>query len=239
MKVKLTPLSILSFFSLVFLIHEIHDWAHFFTAASFCGCLGNRAFDSWTPCTLCTSSTGGLALAALAGPFVNGLLLWIGWLMMHPDNSPEKQSAGYSLVFATLPFFQIMAALAGGGDVSSALRLLFQRQSGSHHHYAAAAGLLIVLILCIPPLIRAFMLVGGWISRLVFFAFFLVLPGMVDYWLVGKEFNKLLANGFLSHQMLRGGAQLFLFVWLAVVLAVYLLTRKSQRTILEYKDAIV
>jgi len=239
MKVKLTPLSILSFFSLVFLIHEIHDWAHFLTAASFCGCLGNRAFDLWAPCTLCNSSTGGLALATLAGPLVNTIILWSGWMMMHPDNSPEKQSVGYCMVFAALPLPRIMAALVGGGDETWALRQLFQRGPSSNHHFVAGAGLVIILVLCVPPLIRAFMVVAGWIQRIVFFALFLVLPGMVDHWLVGKELNKLMAEGFLSHQILRGGAQLFLFVWLAFVLTLYLLTRKSLRSVLEYKEASV
>jgi len=239
MKVKLTPLSVLSFFCLVFLIHEVHDWAHFLTGASFCGCLGNRAFDYWAPCTLCNSSTGGLALATLAGPLVNTLILWGGWMMMHPDNPPEKQSVGYCMVFAALPLPRIMAALVGGGDDTWALRQLFQRSPGSHHHFVAGAGLLIVVVLCLPPLIRAFMLVAGWIQRIFWFLVFLVLPGMVDHWLVGKELNRLMADGFLSHQILRGGAQLFLFVWLAVVLTLYLLTMKSLRSVLEYKEASV
>jgi hypothetical protein len=241
MKVKLTPLSVLTFFCLVFLIHEIHDWAHFLTAASFCGCLGNRAFDYWAPCPLCNSSTGGLALATLAGPLVNYIILWSGWMMMHPDNSPEKQSVGYSMVFAALPLPRIMAALVGGGDETWALRQLFQRTpgGGGNHHFIAGAGLAIVLVLCLPPLIRAFMLVAGWIQRIAFFAVFLVLPGMVDHWLVGKELNALMAKGFLSHQLLRGGAQSLLFVWLAVILILYLLTKKSLRSVLEYKEASV
>jgi len=239
MKVKLTPLSFLSFFCLVFLIHELHDWAHFLTAASFCGCLGNRAFDSWTPCVLCNASTGGLALATLAGPLVNTFILWSGWMMMHPDNPPEKQSVGYCMVFAALPLPRIMAALGGGGDDTFALRQLFQRSTGSHHHFIAGAGLLIVVVLCLPPLIRAFMLVAGWIQRIVFFVLFLVLPGMVDHWLVHDQLNLLMAKGFLSHHILRGGTQLFPFVWLAVVLVLYLLSMKSLRSVLEYKEASV
>jgi hypothetical protein len=239
MKVKLTPLSIFTFFCLVFLIHELHDWAHFLTAASFCGCLGNRAFDSWTPCTLCNASTGGLALATLAGPFVNYFVLWSGWMIMHPDNPPEKQSVGFSMVFAALPLPRILAALVGGGDETGALRQLFQRSPTNHHHYIAGAGLLIVLVLSLPPLVRAFMLTAGWFHRIFFFAAFLVLPWLLDQWLVGKELNRLLADGFLSHQILRGGARLFVFVWLAVLAICYLLTRKTLRTILEYKEAIV
>lgn len=239
MKVKLTPLSVLSFFCLVFLIHEIHDWAHFLSAASSCGCLGNRAFDSWTPCTRCNASTGGMALATLAGPVVNTIILWGGWLMMHPDNPPEKQSVGFSMVFAALPLPRIMAAISGGGDETVAFRQLFQHANGSNHYIVAGAGLMIVLALCLPPLIRAFMLVAGWIQRIVVLLVFLVLPMFVDNWLVGKELNKLMANGFLSHEILRGGTRLFPFVWLAVLVILYMVTMKRHETILEYKEASV
>jgi len=239
MKIKLTPVSFLSFFLLVFLIHEFHDWAHFIISASFCGCLGNRAFDFWSTCPICASSTGGLALAILAGPLVNYIVIWTGWGMMHPDNSPERQSMGFSLVFAALPFPRIMGALAGGGDETSALRFLFQRPDKSNHYVIAGAGLLIVTALCLPALIRAFMLIAGWLQRIFWFFAFLVLPGLVDHWLVSGELNRLRINGFLSRQLLRGGTQLIVFVWLAVILVLYLLTRKSLQTLLEYKEPTV
>jgi len=48
-----------------------------------------------------------------------------------------------------------------------------------------------------------------------------------------------MAKGFLSHHILRGGTQLFPFVWLAVVLILYLLSMKSLRSVLVYKEASV
>jgi hypothetical protein len=146
---------------------------------------------------------------------------------------------GYSLVFAALPFPRIMGALAGGGDETSAFRHLFQRPDGSNHYIVAGAGLLIVVVLCLPALVRAFMLIAGWGGRIFWFLAFLVLPGLVDHWLVSGELNKLKAKGFLANQMLRGGAQLFVFVWLAVILILYLLTRKSLQTVMEYKEPSV
>jgi len=236
MKVKLTPSYVLGFFSLVFLIHEIHDWAHFILSATYCGCLGNRAFDSWSVCTTCVTSSSALALSTLVGPLVNYIMIWSGWALMHPENPQEKQSIGFSMVFAALPFPRIMGALAGGGDETSALRQLFQRPNGSNHYFVAAAGLLIVLALCLPALIRAFVLVTGWVQRLLILPAFLVLPGLIDHWLVSGELNRLLADGVFSRQMLRGGTQLFVFVWLVVVLMLYLLTRKSLESVLEYKE---
>lgn len=236
MKIKLTSLYLLAFFALTFLIHEIHDWAHFIFSASYCGCLGNRAFDSWSVCNTCSTSTAGMALATLIGPVVNYLVIWSGWALMHPENPSEKQSLGFSLVFAALPFPRIMGALAGGGDETSALRQLFQRPGGINHYVVAGAGLLFVLLLTLPALVRAFLLITGWGQRLLLFPAFLVLPGLLDHWLVSGELNRLLQNGFLSRQILRGGTKLFVFVWLAVLLLVYLLTRKSTEQVLEYKE---
>ena len=239
MKVKLTPIYLLGFFSLVFLIHEIHDWAHFILSATYCGCMGYRAFDSWSVCITCATSASAFALATLVGPLVNYIVIWSGWALMHPENPSEKQSIGFSMVFAALPFPRIMGALAGGGDETSALRQLFQRPNGSNHYFVAGAGLLIVLALCLPALIRTFVLVTGWVERIIILPAFLVLPGLVDHWLVSGELNRLLNKGVLDHRMLRGGTQLFVFVWLGVVLALYLLTRKSLENVLEYKELSV
>jgi hypothetical protein len=237
MKVKLSPASFLCFFCLVFLIHEIHDWAHFWASTAVCGCLGNRAFDSWSACTTCDlGHTYEQAFAWLAGPLVNYLAIWVGWGLMQPDNPPEKQSLGFSMVFAALPFPRIMAALAGGGDETAGLRQLFQRPDGSNHYIVAGAGLLVVVLLCAPALVRAFILVTGWVGRAIVFPAFFVLPSMVDRWLVHGELNRLLVSGVLSRQILRGGTQLFVFVWAAVLLMVFLLCRKSLEYVLEYKE---
>src|SRR5258708_14806374 len=180
MKIKLTPVYFLCFFSLVFLIHEIHDWAHFILSASYCGCLGNRAFDSWSVCNTCVTSAYGLALATLAGPLVNYIMIWSGWALMHAENPSEKQSIGFSMVFAALPFPRMMGALAGGGDETSALRQLFQRPGGSNHYIVAGTGLLIVLLLFLPAIIRSFVLITCWVDRLILLPAFLVLPGLID-----------------------------------------------------------
>jgi len=239
MKIKLTPLYLLAFFALTFLIHEIHDWAHFIFSASYCGCLGGRVFDGWTVCKTCSTSTAGMALATLVGPVVNYAVIWTGWGLMHPENPSEKQSVGFTLVFAALPFPRIMGALAGGGDETSALRQLFQRPVGGINHYVVAgAGLLFVLLLTLPALVRAFLLITGWVQRLLIFPAFLVLPGLADHWLVGinGELNRLMADGFLSWKMLRGGTQLFVFVWALALLIIYFLTRKSIEHVLQYKE---
>lgn len=146
---------------------------------------------------------------------------------------------GFMMVFAALPFPRIMGALAGGGDETSTLRQLFQRPNGSNHYIVAGAGLVLVVGLCLPALIRAFTLIAGWVQRIFWFAAFLVLPGLVDHWVVSKELNGLLADGVLSHKVLKGGTKMFVFVWLAVVLIMYLLTRKSLQTVLEYKEPTV
>lgn len=235
MKIKLTPLSLLSFFSLVFLVHELHDWAHAITAWSVCGCWGPRAFDFWDFCSKCAVGSPTLrALAWIAGPLINYILIWVGWGLMHPENSLDKRSLGFALVFATLPFLRLIAALSGGGDETYALRLLFQHPDGGNRHNVALAGLLIVLTLSLPALIRAFLLFPGWLGKLGLFAAFLILPGLIDRW-VNQGMNHLLTLPYLSHQWITG-ASVLIVAWFFIILVLFLLTFKRLEGLFEHVD---
>ena len=121
MNLKAPPLYILSFLILVFLVHEFHDWAHTLMATLTCQCWGSRIFDGWDFCTTSLVTSGQRALATLAGPIINYVLLWIGYSELHPENSTEEHSLGVALVFACLPLNNLMAAFSGGGDLTSAI----------------------------------------------------------------------------------------------------------------------
>lgn len=235
MKIKLTPLYLLSFFTLVFLVHELHDWAHTITAWSVCGCWGPRAFDFWDFCSKCTATSPyPRVLAWITGPLINYILIWAGWGLMHPENPIEKRSLGFALVFATLPLVRILGALAGGGDETFALRQLFQHADGGNRHNVALAGLLIVLILNLPPLIRAFLLFPGWLGKIGVFAAFLILPGPVDRW-VNRGMNHLLTLPSLSHQWITG-ISVLVVAWFFIMLFLFALSYKRLEGLFEHQD---
>jgi hypothetical protein len=187
MKLKLTPLYVLSFFALTFFIHEIHDWAHTLAAWIVSGCWGPRAFDSWQFCAESSVSNGQRIVAMVAGPLVNIILLWTGWQKMDENNTLAERSLGCTLVFATLPLNMLLGAASGGGDLTGAVRLLFPH---ADHRLVSLGGLLLLVIICVPPLVKAFVVLPWWQGRIFFYPVFLIAPGYLDRWLVGKMLNK-------------------------------------------------
>jgi len=234
MKIKLSPLYILSFFALVFLIHEMHDWIHVLVARAVCGCWGTKAFDYWTLCSRATVTSRGNVLITMAGPLFNYLVICWGWELMQPENELHQKSLGFSLVFASLPFPRIMGALAGGGDETSSLKQIFLHADGGNRHFVSLAGLLIVLVLTLPALYRAFMLVAGWWGKLMVLGF-LVLPGYVDRLVVGGLLNKMLDNGILYHQVWTGFSQAVM-AWLLLLVVLLILTGRYLSWVFEYRE---
>lgn len=235
MKIKLTPGYILSFFVLVFLIHELHDWAHYLIARAFCGCWGPRGFDSWAPCRECSASGRLLSLASGVGPLINYLAIWVGWKLMDAENTLEIKSLGFSLVFAALPLPRILAALSGGGDETTALRIAFQKPNGSNHYIVALTGLFFVLTFCLPALFRALLLLPEWKPKLLCLPPFLILPGLVDqmvvhHWLNGIELKYHPLGDYAS------GLPYTVIAWLVLLLLILLFSWKYLRTLFEHKD---
>ena len=235
MKIKLSLQYFIAFFTLVFLVHEIHDWAHVLVARAFCGCWGTRAFDSWTPCVSCLHGGRGVIPATIAGPAVNYIIIWWGLALMFPEEPPQRQSLGFSLIMAALPLPRILGACSGGGDETSTMRQLFQHPGGSNPYIVAAAGLLIVLLLNIPALVRIFFLMPKWWGKLLVLPAFLVIPPMVDHWLVSVELNKLLAEGMFSRLIMRGVPQAIVF-WLFFLIVIFLLTCRSLVSFFDYAE---
>ncbi len=162
MEIKPRIVPLIAFVSLVFLLHELHDWAHTMAAGGQCHCWAPRSFDSWTLCPNCILDGRQRLLIWLVGPLITYVAIWIGYGLMDPENTLEKRSVGFSLVFAALPLPRIMAVLAGGSDETSAMRQLLEPLDLKHHHLVSLIGLLVVLALTLPALIRAFLMLPGW-----------------------------------------------------------------------------
>ncbi len=235
MVVKPRLIGLLAFFSLVFLIHELHDWAHTMMAGGLCHCWAPRVFDIWGLCRSCSLNGRQIMLVLMAGPLITYVAIWIGWSFMNPDNPLEKRSTGLCLVFAALPFLRILAALSGGGDETVALHQLFQASDVRHHRVIAVVGLLLVVGLSLPALIRAFLLLPGWWGKLLAFPALLVLPGYIDRWVVHDGLNKLTESGVLNYPVITG-LPVAVLVWLLTILGVFLLTYRGLSTFLQYDE---
>ncbi|HEY6899731.1 MAG TPA: hypothetical protein VI233_03775 [Puia sp.] len=222
MKLKLTPLYILSFLALLFFVHEVHDWAHTLVARLVSGCWPPRAFDSWQFCVEAPVSSGKNAIATIAGPLVNFILLWSGWQMMDENNFSDQQSLGCSLVFASLPLNNLLGAFSGGGDLTNALRLGLSRINNRHHQVVTLLGLAIVLVVCVPPLIRAFICLPWWQGKFLYYPIFLIVPGILDRWFVGGMLNK----WFIHSDTPAEKAYWYILGWTGLTLLILIFTHR-------------
>ncbi|MBS1597152.1 MAG: hypothetical protein JST75_02930 [Bacteroidetes bacterium] len=224
---------LLGFLALIFFIHECHDWAHFLAGKIVCGCWGIKSFDNWTLCSDCTASAHTQVWIWFAGPLITYIIVWIAWWLMGKQRNSTEQSLGFLLLFATIPFVRILAAMAGGSDETFGLRQLFQHADKSNSHTVALGGLILIILLTALPLLRAFILLRGWTQRILLFPLFLILPIYIDKWTyVGL--NKLAATGFLENESFPGVPMLVL-AWSFLLMVILLSTYKSLLYFLEPK----
>ena len=227
MKLKLTPIYILSFLCLSFFIMELHEWLHTCVGALLCGGWGPRGFDRWGIVAGANVSNGQRALATLAGPPANFVAIWIGWIKMGNRENLADQSLGCNLVLAAMPMALLMAGFTGGGDLTIGLKLLFSHYDGMYPHLFASIGLLILLIICVPPLIRIFVLLPSWIAKFVYFPIFLFVPSWLHH-LVMPRLDGLLKRYEMDETL----GYAVLFVWTAALLAGWLYTRRRLENLL-------
>ncbi len=215
---------------MVFLIHELRDWASVLMSQNVTGCWGTKTFGAWTMCDHSEVSGNVLAFAWLAGPFISYLILWIGYGIIESRKSVSLRSVGFSLMFATLPLKQILAAIRGNSDETNAVREFFQTPDGSNHRTVAIGGLLLVLLLTVPPLIKAFKITNGLKDRLLIIPLFLLMPVIIDYLVVSVIMRKFLSNDIMQEESMPGTPFLVL-LWGLFCLIFFLFTYKSLLTL--------
>jgi hypothetical protein len=226
MKLKFSFIGLIAFLSLIFLLHEAHDNAHFLAAAAACNCWGEKGFDAWTFFEGCVPSHFQQCIIFLSGPMINNICLIIAWTLMRRANEVGKQSVGFCLLFASLPLMRLIAAAQGGGDETSAIRQVLLKGGQTTGHIPAFAGLALVSLFCLPVMVRAFFLLKGWLQRLIVFPIFLVLPLLADKWAVAGVMANLLKTGFLDNEGLPG-TPLLVIIWTLAWLIVLLLSYKK------------
>src|ERR1700722_9685768 len=222
MNLKAPPLYILSFLLLIFLVQEVHDWAHILAVRVTCHCWAIRTFGSWVLCG--SPSPGQHALIAVAGPLVNAILLLTGWSLLHPENPVEENSIGVALVFAALPLNNLIAAFTGGGDITETVRWMQRHGYYSSVGFAKGLGLVIVLLLNIPALIRAFGALPGYKGRAIAFPLMLLLPG----WLI-KIGNKQLGRWFIGPDTTQFQVYIYTGIWFGVLLIGFFFLRRQLK----------
>lgn len=219
MNLKLHPLYLIAFLSLVFLVHECHDWVHVLVTRVACHCWPVRTFGSWLICG--SPSTGEHALITIAGPLINIILFWAGWSLLDAENSAEEHSLGVALIFAALPLDYLIAAFTGGGDITDFIRLIQRHGPLSNHSLATKIGLVVGLLVVLPGLIRAFLRLPGYKGKLFAFPLFFLLPGWLD-----KIWNRQLNRWLIAPDTTQWHAYTLVGIWFGVLVVCFFLTRR-------------
>jgi hypothetical protein len=235
MKISFSLSFLIAFFALVFLIQELHDWAHVLTANWICGCWGSKGFDNWTLCDHCEVSGNILLLVWLAGPALSYFLVWVSWALMNNKNSGGTKSIGFSLFFATNTFVNVLAAIGGGGDITKSMRMAFQKADGSNRHIVSAGALFLVVLLTAPPVLRAFKMVKGKAEKMLLIPALLILPNYVKMLTVTFGLNLLLKKEVFQEEFV-SGIPLLVLIWLFLTSVLILLNYKSLQNFIRKKE---
>ena len=213
-----------AFVALLFVHNEIHEIAHTGVGRLICGEWGPRNFNSWQ---LACSKTPEIVLAPLAGLLWSYGLMWIGYRLLNPAESPAKRSAGFCLVFATMPFGRLYTVAQSGGDEMVILRGAFPAVDPT---LRLSAGLSIVLLLIGPPLYRAASVLSQQ-RRWIIFTGMLLLPFVLFLIVVLRIANPLLVSGVLASEGLLG-SPLLVNIWTAFwVIVLFLFWRRLFATL--------
>ena len=222
MHIKITWSYIAAFFALNMIMGELHEQVHIATGYFICGCYGSRDFSVWSTCDKCAHPSVAF-LATLAGPLFSCLLMWLGALLFCKSKDVVKQSIGFSLLFANLPFARIFTASTGGGDEKVVIRFLLGENSPLLLSKIIAS--ILVLIICLPPVIIVFKNITN-SNRIRIVSGFLTIPliyGMLYHHLF---LNKLLQNGIAAKTRFMGTPDLVLYHFVLMLLVFFLLRRK-------------
>lgn len=127
MKITVTWRTLLAFSALLFVLGEAHELVHTGLGRLLCGCWAPRDFNVWSLCSTCATGHPYTNLAAtLAGPAFTFAVGWVGYWLLGPRQPVPRQSLGFALVFANLPFSRILGAVfMGGNDEVYALSKFF------------------------------------------------------------------------------------------------------------------
>ena len=215
LRIRFTPAFAAAFLALMFLLIELHEVVHTGIGHVLCGGWGPRDFNVWSLREGC-SSQAIYYLPTYAGPAFTFLAMWTGAWMLWRSHRPPLQSLGFCLIFANTPIGRMATAAMGGGDEVYATRhLLGSRPLG------IAIGLSAVLLLSVPPLVVAWRSIANR-HRWAWFTGFFAIPLLVDYILVFRGMNPLLARGVLQQPRLPYAPAL-ITVWTAAMAAILLL----------------
>lgn len=223
MDIKLNSKFIVSFLALLFLMHETHEIVHTTLGRMLCGAWGERDFNVWGLADGCNTGDVVSMLPTYFGPIFTFVMIWIGTFLLREDNSIQKKSLGFALIFSNMPFARILTAAFGSGDEIYATSVLI-----GNHTLAWSIGLNSIVLILAFPLYKAFVTIRK--NRWGWFLLFFLAPLFIDVLVVLGGMNTLLQYGVLDTYWILG-SPILVTLWTLLVILVFIFMRKYIYTL--------
>ncbi len=207
---------LIGFLLLSLLVQEAHEIAHMLLNGMLQVCSGTRYFLYWEMCDAANKTT--FTALALVGPFVNFILMTIGFVFLSNGSSLAKKSIGFTLIMAANPLQRLQALIFRGSDEIAAFKKIFG-PAEPIKGIAVIAGLLLTLVFVVPALFRAWTTAKQKNAILVFLIC-LVLPYIFTIVMQSAFLKTSLKSTLLESSGLMGFSWL---VWMDIVLVLLFL----------------
>jgi hypothetical protein len=222
MKIKLTPAYIFTFLLLTFLLAELHEIAHTAIGRLICGCWGKRDFNEWSLCASCDSNPLGF-ISTMTGPIFTFAMAYWGASLLNKNNSINKITFGFSLVFASASFGRLFNVWPfGGGDEFT---VFYNQVFHEQRTISLIAAFVLIAVIIFYPLRKAYFFIENK-NRIWHFIAFLILPFVAVIAMILGVLNSVLASGFLKEDWILGSPKV-VTLWTVLVLVLFFLTRKN------------
>jgi hypothetical protein len=222
MQLKLNPAYIFTFLMLTFVLSELHEIAHTAVGRLICGCWGKRDFNVWDLCESCENNPYGF-ISTMMGPIFSFSMAYWGASMLEKYNSTEKQTLGFSMIFASLSFGRLFNVFPfGGGDEFT---VFYNQVFNENRPLSLVAAFVLIALIIFFPLRKAYLFIENK-NRWAWLLGFCILPFIVAIATILGVLNSVLATGFLNEEWILGSPKI-VTLWTIMVIFLFIVSRKN------------
>jgi hypothetical protein len=145
---------------------SLHELIHHAAGYLIFGDWGVKTFNYFE--TACENDKKSLA-ATYIGPMVTFAMMYFGMNLLKTGNSEYKKHLGFAIIFAQLPFQTMTSPFFRMNDEFYATAKIFGNTTIVYWSV-----IIIIWQICLPPLIKAFQVIGNR-NRTLWFLFYLIL----------------------------------------------------------------
>jgi hypothetical protein len=222
MKLKLTPAYIFTFMLLTFVLSEFHEIAHTAVGRLICGCWGKRDFNVWDLCASCEGNPYGY-ISTIMGPVFSFAMAYWGASMLKKENSIEKTTLGFSMIFASTTVGRLINVWPfGGGDEFT---VFYNQVFHENRTVSLIAAFILIAVIVFFPLRKAYLFIENK-YRIWWFLGFCLVPFIAVLLMILGVLNTVLASGFLANEGIFGSPKV-VNLWTLTIIILLFFTRKN------------